>query len=97
MDYFDLAADQGGSLGAALRAASGGRFLVVSFSSDWLFPTEESRLGVRGLNATGARVTFVEVESDKGHDAFLLEEPEFHGTLRGFLNGCADARGLGGR
>ncbi|MEM6490666.1 MAG: homoserine O-acetyltransferase [Pseudomonadota bacterium] len=94
MDYFDLAQDHGGSLGAAFRDAGEVRFLVVSFASDWLFPTEESRMIVRGVNAVGARVTFVEVDSDKGHDAFLLDEPQFHDTLRGFLDGCAAARGL---
>ena len=96
MDYFDLAEDHGGSLGGAFRNAADVRFLVVSFTSDWLFPTEESRMMVRGMNAAAARVTFVEVESDKGHDAFLLDEPEFHGTLHGFLDGCAAARGLSG-
>ena len=94
MDYFDLADEYGGSLGRALSAASDVRFLVVSFSSDWLFPTAESRALVRGLNASTARVSFVEVKSDKGHDAFLLDEPAFHDTLRGFLEGCAVARGL---
>ena len=94
MDYFDLAGDHGGSLGEALRPAAKVRFLVVSFTSDWLFPTVEARAVVRGLNAAAARVTFVDVESDKGHDAFLLDEPDFHNVLRGFLDGCALARGL---
>jgi homoserine O-acetyltransferase len=67
----------------------------VSFSSDWLFPTEESRAIVRALNAVAATVSFVEVESDKGHDAFLLDEPEFHQTLHGFIEGSAEKCGLG--
>ena len=70
------------------------RFCVISFTSDWLFPTSESREIVHALNAVAANVSFVEIETDKGHDAFLLEEPEFHSTLKGFLNGAAELRGL---
>ncbi len=86
MDYFDLASGHD-SLAQALNAC-GSRFFVVSFSSDWLFPTSESRHLVRALNASGADVSFCEVETDKGHDAFLLDEPEFHAMLRGFLDGA---------
>jgi len=93
MDYFDLAAEHGGSLANAFRGAKT-RFCVVSFSSDWLFPTSESRAIVHALNAVAANVSFVEIQSDKGHDAFLLHEPEFHATLAGFLNGAAEHRGL---
>jgi homoserine O-acetyltransferase/O-succinyltransferase len=97
MDYFDLAADAGGSLANAFRP--GGkttpvRFCLASFSSDWLFPTSESRAIVHALNAVAANVSFVEIETDKGHDAFLLDEPEFHQVIRGFLEGCAEHRGL---
>jgi homoserine O-acetyltransferase len=66
----------------------------VSFSSDWLFPTSESRAVVHALNATGASVSFVEIESDKGHDAFLLDEPEMIATVSGFISSAAKARGL---
>jgi homoserine O-acetyltransferase len=93
MDYFDLAAEHGGVLANAF-ANTKTRFCVVSFSSDWLFPTPESRAVVHALNRVAANVSFVEVESDKGHDAFLLDEPEFHATLAGFLNGAAAHRGL---
>ena len=93
MDYFDLAADHGGVLANAFRGTKV-RFCVVSFTSDWLFPTRESRSIVHALNAVAANVSFVEVESDKGHDAFLLDEPEFHATLFGFLDGAAEHRGL---
>jgi homoserine O-acetyltransferase len=93
MDYFDLAAEHGGSLSAAF-AASEARFCLISFTSDWLFPTSESRSLVHALNAVAANVSFVEVETDKGHDAFLLHEPELFATLRGFLTGCAEHRGL---
>jgi len=89
MDYFDMAADHGGSLAAAFEGTDV-RFCVVSFSSDWLFTTSESRAIVRALNAVAANVSFVEIESDKGHDAFLLDEPEFRRAIAGFLNGAAE-------
>ena len=92
MDYFDLAADHG-TLAAAF-AGTKTRFCVMSFTSDWLFPTSGARDIVHALNAAAANVSFVEIESDKGHDAFLLDEPEFFATLRGFLAGCSRARGL---
>ncbi len=94
MDYFDLAAEHDGSVAAAF-AGTGTRFCVISFTSDWLFPTSESRELVHALNAVAANVSFVEIETDKGHDAFLLHEPELFETLHGFLNGCAEHRGLG--
>ena len=93
MDYFDLAAEHGGVLANAFRDTPV-RFCLVSFTSDWLFPTPESRAIVHALNAVAANVSFVEIESDKGHDAFLLEEPEFFATVRGFLNAAAAKRGL---
>ncbi len=93
MDYFDLAADYGGTLANAFQDTPV-RYCVISFTGDWLFPTSESRDLVRALNATAADVSFVEIESDKGHDAFLLEEPEFWDTLRGFLFGCGEQLGL---
>jgi homoserine O-acetyltransferase len=93
MDYFDLAEECGGVLAEAF-AGTPVRFCLISFSSDWLFPTSESRAIVRALNAVAANVSFVEVESDKGHDAFLLDEPEFHQTLQGFIDGAAEIHGL---
>jgi homoserine O-acetyltransferase len=92
MDYFDLSAEFGGDVTSAFRGTAT-RFLVCSFSSDWLFPTSESRSLVRALNGAGANVSFVEIASDKGHDAFLLEEPEFHAALGGFLRGVAARAG----
>lgn len=89
MDYFDLAAEHGGSLAAAFRNTPV-RFCVVSFSSDWLFPTAMSREIVRALNAAAANVSFVEITSDKGHDAFLLDEPDLFRTVSGFLAGAAE-------
>ncbi|RTL63283.1 MAG: homoserine O-acetyltransferase [Hyphomicrobiales bacterium] len=93
MDYFDLAAEYGDVLANAFKGTKT-RFCVVSFTSDWLYPTRESREIVHALNAVAANVSFVEIESDKGHDAFLLDEPELFATVRGFLNAAAERRGL---
>jgi homoserine O-acetyltransferase len=93
MDYFDLAADYDSVLANAFKDTPT-RFCVVSFTSDWLFPTSESRAIVHALNAGGARVSFAEITTDKGHDAFLLEEPELFSIVRGFLDGAARARGI---
>ena len=93
MDFFDVAAEHGGDLAQAFRG-SRTRFCIVSFTSDWLFPTSESRAMARALNRAGANVSFVEIPTDKGHDAFLLDEPDFHRTVAGFLAGCAEHAGL---
>ncbi|HEY0420487.1 MAG TPA: homoserine O-acetyltransferase [Acetobacteraceae bacterium] len=93
MDYFDLAAEHNGDLAAAFRNTPT-RFCLISFTSDWLFPTAQSRAIARALNGAAANVSFVEIASDKGHDAFLLDEPDFHRTLAGFLAGCAEHAGL---
>jgi homoserine O-acetyltransferase len=95
MDYFDLVASHGGVLAKAFQKASDVRFCVISFTSDWLYPTAESRAITRALNAAGAPTSFVEIQSDKGHDAFLLDEPVMEEALRGFLASAASARGLG--
>jgi homoserine O-acetyltransferase len=94
LDYFDLAAQHEGVLAEAFARARGVRFCVLSFSSDWLYSTAESRDIVRALNAAGCRASFVEIETDKGHDAFFLDEPELDRTLRGFFAATAQARGL---
>ncbi len=93
MDYFDLAADYGGVLARAFHNSKT-RFCIVSFTSDWLFPTSDSRAIVHALNAGGASVSFVEIETDKGHDAFLLDLPDLFATTGGFLDAAARARGL---
>ena len=93
MDYFDLAGDHGGVLANAFKGTAT-RFCVVSFTSDWLFPTSESKKIVHALNAAGANVSFVEFETDRGHDAFLLDVPEMFTTLRGFIDSVAHARGV---
>ena len=86
LDYFDLAAKHGGVLAEAFAKARGVRFCVLSFSSDWLYPTAESRDIVRALNAAGCRASFAEIETDKGHDAFFLDEPHFDRALRELLH-----------
>ncbi|WP_091742172.1 homoserine O-acetyltransferase MetX [Phenylobacterium immobile] len=96
LDYFDLAGGHGGVLAQAFLKARHVRFCVLSFSSDWLYSTAESRDIVRALNAAGCRASFVEIETDKGHDAFFLDEPQLDRTLRGFLASTAQARGLSG-
>jgi len=94
LDYFDLAARHEGVLAQAFQNARKVRFCVLSFSSDWLYPTPESREIVRALNAAGARASFVEIETDKGHDAFFLDEPQLDAALKGFFSSTAQARGL---
>ncbi|MDB5419459.1 MAG: homoserine O-acetyltransferase [Phenylobacterium sp.] len=94
LDYFDLAGQHGGVLAQAFQKARKVRFCVLSFSSDWLYPTPESRDIVRALNAAGARASFVEIETDKGHDAFFLDEPQLDATLKGFFSSTAQARGI---
>ncbi|MGE0605384.1 MAG: homoserine O-acetyltransferase [Xanthobacteraceae bacterium] len=93
MDYFDLAGEHGDVLANAFRNLKA-RVCMVSFTSDWLFPTEEARDVVHALNAAGAPVSFAEIETDKGHDAFLLDEPELFGIVRGFLDSAAKKRGV---
>jgi homoserine O-acetyltransferase len=93
MDYFDLAESHGGVLANAF-ARTPVRFCVISFTSDWLYPTPESRKIVHALNAVAANVSFAEIVSEDGHDSFLLDEPEFRNVLGGFLAGAAEHRGL---
>jgi homoserine O-acetyltransferase/O-succinyltransferase len=93
MDYFDLAAEHGDVLANAF-AGTKLRFLVVSFTSDWLYPTRESKEIVQALNAVAANVSFVEIASGAGHDAFLLDEPELFATVTGFLTSAAAKRGI---
>ncbi len=93
MDWFDLAAEHDGNLSAAFHGTRT-RFCLISFTSDWLFPTAQSRNVARALNRAAANVSFVEIETDRGHDAFLLDEPDFHRTMSGFLSGCAEHAGI---
>jgi len=83
MDYYDLAEEHGGRLANAFAPAT--RFCLVSFDTDWLYPTAESRVIVQALNAAGAPASFVELSSPYGHDAFLLDSPELDRIVSGFL------------
>ena len=93
MDYFDIAGDHHGVLAQAFRGIQT-RFCVVSSTSDWLFPTSEMRALVHALNASNARVSFAEIETDRGHDAFLLDVPEFYDIARAFLQSAGKVHGL---
>ncbi|HEX8384226.1 MAG TPA: homoserine O-acetyltransferase [Sphingomonas sp.] len=88
MDYFDLAEEHGGLLADAFRGTAT-RFCLVSFDTDWLYPTAESRRVVHALNAAGAAASFVELSSPFGHDAFLLDSPELTRVVDGFLRAGA--------
>ena len=85
MDYFDLSKQFKNGLVEAFQNHKT-RFLIISFSSDWLYPTKNSKDIVIALNASGANVAFAEIKTDKGHDSFLVDEPEFLETLKGFLD-----------
>ena len=89
MDYYDLSAEHDGVLANAFQGTNT-RFCVLSFTSDWLYTTEESRHIVRSLNAVGARVSYADIDMDKGHDSFLLECAEMDAVVRGFLSSEAE-------
>lgn len=93
MDGFDLAADFGGRLSNAFQGGVT-RHGVFAFTGDWRYPLEESRELVRALIAAGAEASFVEIRTERGHDAFLAEEPAFEAALTGFIDAAAAARGL---
>src|SRR5438094_2791706 len=84
LDYFDPAADFGGSLPAALARAKAA-FLVVSFKSDWRFPPPRSREMVRALLDNRRIVSYLEIDAPGGHDAFLLEDPRYHKALAAYF------------
>jgi len=85
MDYFDLAEEHGGRLADAFAGASETRFCLVSFDTDWLYPTAESRNIVHALNAVAAPVSFVELSAPYGHDSFLLDVPALDRVIKGFI------------
>lgn len=92
--YFDLT-EGGRKTLTDVFAGTHIRFCVVSFSSDWLYASVESRNLVRALNAVAANVSFTEIQCDKGHDSFLLDVPEFDALLGGFIQGSAQMYGVG--
>ncbi len=93
MDYFDLTQPTG-SLAAALAGATAIKFLVVSFTSDWLYPSYHSKDLVRALHTVGADVTYLDIESTWGHDAFLLEVDTMTRLLGSFLDRLAQEEGV---
>ncbi len=90
MDYFDLAEPHDGVLARAFQGSKT-RFCLISFDSDWLYPTAESRRIVHALNASGAAASFVELSSPFGHDSFLLDAPEMNRIVDGFLRAGENA------
>ena len=84
MDYFDLTKQFNGNLSKAFEKSET-KFFVISFTSDWLYPTSENREIVIALNAIGKDVGFAEITSDKGHDSFLLDVPDFLSAVKNFL------------
>jgi homoserine O-acetyltransferase/O-succinyltransferase len=84
MDYFDLAEAHEGVLAKAFTGTKA-RFCLISFDSDWLYPTAESRRIVHALNAAGAAASFIELSAPFGHDSFLLDAPEMNRIIDGFL------------
>jgi homoserine O-acetyltransferase len=84
-DYYDLEKQHGS--GSAVKAFSktGARFLVVSFTSDWLYPTYQSRSMVTAMKKNGLDVSFCEIEAEWGHDAFLLPNERLTALIKNFL------------
>jgi len=88
LDYFDPALAAGGDLARALAPATA-RFLVVSFTTDWRFSPERSREIVEALLVNRRDVTYAEIDAPHGHDAFLLDDPRYHGLVAAYFNGIA--------
>ena len=89
LDYFDPSRDYDGDLSKAL-AETAAKFLVVSFTTDWRFSPSRSREIVKALLDARKDVSYAEIESPHGHDAFLMEDPSYHGVMRAYLNRIAE-------
>ncbi len=89
LDYFDLAGQHSGSLAAAFDDSTDLAFLVISFTSDWLYPSYHSKELVKALTAAGCDVTYLDIESSWGHDAFLVEVETMTRLLGSFLDRMA--------
>ena len=85
LDYYDPAAEHGGSLAAALARAQAD-FLVVSFTSDWRFTSQRSREIVHALLDNRRIVSYLEIDAPQGHDAFLMDDPRYFGALRAYFD-----------
>ena len=86
MDYFDITENFAKSIEFSSIPNDHINYLIISFTSDWLFPTRENKQIVDVLNYNTRKVSFTEIETDKGHDSFLLDEFELDQTIEGFLN-----------
>lgn len=89
LDYFDPARATGGDLAAAFKPARGNKFLVVSFTTDWRFSPARSREIVKALVDNKVDVSYAEIDAPHGHDAFLLEDPRYHGIMRAYFDRVA--------
>jgi homoserine O-acetyltransferase len=89
-DYFDLARQYGnGSLVKAFSKTCC-KYLVVSYTSDWLYPTYQSKEMVQAMKKSGLNVSFIEIDAQWGHDAFLLPNERLDNLISGFLKGVAN-------
>ncbi len=86
-DYFDLERHYGNESPVAAFSSARARFLVISFTSDWLYPTYQSRAMVKAMKKNGLEVSFCEIEAQWGHDAFLLPSDRLFRIMKGFLDG----------
>jgi homoserine O-acetyltransferase/O-succinyltransferase len=96
LDYFDPAREAGGDFARAMAPAKA-RFFVASFSSDWRFPPERSREIVQALVKGGKEVTYAEIDAPHGHDAFLLDDAQYHRVVAAYLDNVAAEIGAGRR
>jgi homoserine O-acetyltransferase len=90
LDYFDPALAHGGDLAAAFKVARDKKFLVVSFTTDWRFSPARSREIVKALVDNQTEVSYAEIDAPHGHDAFLLEDPRYHGVMRAYFDRIAN-------
>jgi len=88
LDYFDPALAAGGSLANALAPAEC-KFLCISFTTDWRFPAARSREIVKALVDRRHEVSYAEIDAPHGHDAFLLDNPQYHALVRTFFDSVA--------
>ena len=85
MDYFDHSETYRKTLEFINNEDDNIKYLIISFTSDWLFPTRENKEIVETLNSLSRNVSFLEIDTDKGHDSFLLDEPDLDIAMKGFL------------
>lgn len=96
LDYFDPSRDFDGDLARSLAQVKA-KFLLVSFTTDWRFSPQRSREIVQALLKNKRTVTYAEIDAPHGHDAFLLDDPNYHGVVQGYYDQIAEQLGLGTR